>query len=141
KPAEKKKPETSESKETDKENPAKAENEGDEDEIPLGVDFFGSVAGYKIEAAKAKYSDVDYVGIETRIERSGTVKFFSIFVSVLMWALAIGVLFFVMSLVLRGRKIEVGMFSFLAALLFAFYAVRNSQPNVPPIGVYSDFIS
>jgi Domain of unknown function (DUF4436) len=26
-------------------------------------------------------------------------------------------------------------------LLFAFYAVRNSQPNVPPIGVYGDFIS
>jgi hypothetical protein len=58
-----------------------------------------------------------------------------------MWALAISVLFFVMSLVFRGRKIEVGMFSFLAALLFAFYAVRNSQPNIPPIGVYSDFLA
>lgn len=140
KPAEKKKPETAaESKETETEKPA-AENEGNEDEIPISVDFFGSIAGYNIEASKAKYSDIDYVGIETRVQRSGTVKFFSLFVTVLMWALAIGVLFFVGTLVFRGRKIEVSMFSFMAALLFAFYAVRNSQPNVPPIGVYSDFL-
>jgi hypothetical protein len=26
-------------------------------------------------------------------------------------------------------------------LLFAFAAVRNSQPGVPPIGTYSDFIA
>ncbi len=29
----------------------------------------------------------------------------------------------------------------MATLLFAFYAVRNSQPNVPPIGVFMDFAS
>lgn len=33
------------------------------------------------------------------------------------------------------------MFSFIGALLFAFYAVRDGQPNVPPIGAYCDFIS
>jgi hypothetical protein len=33
------------------------------------------------------------------------------------------------------------MFSFTAALLFAFAAVRNAQPGTPPIGTYSDFMS
>jgi uncharacterized membrane protein YphA (DoxX/SURF4 family) len=122
------------------ETPEKKE-EADSGDMAISVDFEGSIPGYKITAAKAKYSEVDFVGVETHIERSGTVRFFSMFVSVLMWALAIGVLFFVGSLVLRGRKVEINMFSFMAALLFAFYAVRNSQPNVPPIGVYSDFIS
>jgi hypothetical protein len=133
---------TSETKTTDEHaaTPEKKE-EVDEGDMAISVDFEGSIPGYKITAAKAKYSEVYFVGIETHIERSGTVWFFSTFVAVLMWALAVGVLFFVGSLVLRGRKVEINMFSFMAALLFAFYAVRNSQPNVPPIGVYSDFIS
>jgi len=119
----------------------KKNDEADSDEIPLGVEFFGKIAGFDIQAAKTKESDIDDVGIDLQIQRAGTVKFFSIFVAVLMWALAISVLFFVMSIVFRGRKVEVGMFSFLSALLFAFYAVRNSQPNIPPIGVSSDFIA
>ncbi len=132
-----------EAKETADENAGEPEKKAEADslDMAISVDFVGSIPGYSITAEKAKYSEVDFVGIETRIERSGTVKFFSMFVSVLMWALSIGVLFFVMSLILRGRKVEVNMFSFMAALLFAFYAVRNSQPNVPPIGVYSDFVS
>ena len=39
------------------------------------------------------------------------------------------------------RKIEIGMFSFLGALLFAFPALRNSQPGTPPIGTMSDFLA
>ncbi len=121
-------------------NPEK-KDEADSDEVAVSVDFEGSIPGYKIDAVKAKYSEADYVGIETHIERSGIVKFFSMFVAALMWAMAIGVLFFVGSLIIRGRKVEIAMFNFMAALLFAFYAVRNSQPNVPPIGVYSDFVA
>ncbi len=121
------------------ETPAKTG--GDDLELALSVDFLGSIPGYKIEAANAKYSEKDFVGIETKIERSGTVVFVSMFVSVLTWAITIGVLFFVGSLIIRGRKIEINMFSFMGAMLFGFYAIRNSQPNVPPIGVYSDFMS
>jgi hypothetical protein len=112
-----------------------------EEEVPLAVDFFGSIAGYKIEAAKTKESDDSYVGIDMKISRSSTVAFFSVFVMILMWATTLAVMFMVLSIVLRGRKIELAMFSFIAALLFAFAAVRNSQPGVPPIGTYSDYIS
>lgn len=118
-----------------------AKTEDDDLELALSVDFLGSIPGYKIEAAKAKYSEIDFVGIETKIERSGTVVFVSMFVSVLTWVLTIGILFLVISLFMRGRKVEIAMFSFMGAMLFGFYAIRNSQPNVPPIGVYSDFMS
>jgi hypothetical protein len=117
-----------------------ADNDGT-DEVPLLVDFFGSVPGYRIEAAKSKESDIDYVGIDMKVSRSSTVVFFSSFVMFLMWGATIAVLLLVLSIILRGRKIEVGMFSFLAALLFALVAVRNSQPAVPPIGTLSDFIA
>ena len=138
---EKKKPDAAAKPATDDHaEAADKKEEAASEDMAISVDFLGSLPGYKIEAKKAKYTEADFVGIQTSVERSGTVKFFSMFVSILMWALSVGVLFFVCALVLRGRKVEVNMFSFMSALLFAFYAVRNSQPNVPPIGVYIDFV-
>ena len=101
----------------------------------------GSIPGFKIDAAKSKESTSDYVGIDMTISRAATTKFFSFFVMAMMWGLTLGVLFLTLSVVLRGRKVELAMFSFTAALLFAFAAVRNAQPGTPPIGTYSDFIS
>lgn len=118
-----------------------AEKGDDDEDVSIAVDFFGSIPGMKIAATKTKESTDDYVGIDMTISRSSTVIFFSLFISALMWGAAIAVLLLVLSIVLRGRKIEVGMFSFLSALLFAMVAVRNSQPGVPPIGTFSDFIS
>lgn len=119
----------------------KGEAAGGDEDVPIAVDFYGSIPGMKIAAAKSEESTDDYVGIDMTISRSSTVIFFSLFISVLMWGAAIGVLLLVLSILLRGRKIEVGMFSFLSALLFAMIAVRNSQPGVPPIGTFSDFTS
>lgn len=149
KPAEKKKaepaPAAAEPK-ADGEKPAdavkkEADEEEDSNEVALSVDFEASISGYTFTSAKSKDTDESWVNVESHIERSGIVKTFSIFVSTLMWILTIGVLFLMMSVVLRGRKVELAMFSFMATLLFAFYAVRNSQPNVPPIGVFMDFAS
>ena len=119
---------------------AKKEEAAPED-IPIVVDFFGSLPGYKITAKNTKESDENYVLFDVNFDRSPTAVFFSIFIAAMMWGLSIAVLFLVLSIVVRKRKPEIAMFSFMAALLFAFYAVRNSQPNVPPIGVFSDFIS
>jgi hypothetical protein len=129
-----------EQKKEEGEKKAEAEKP-DENEIPIGVDFVGSIPGFKIDAAKSKESTGDYVGIDMTIARASTTKFFSLFVMTMMWGLTLGVIFLTLSVVLRGRKVELAMFSFTAALLFAFAAVRNSQPGTPPIGTYSDFIS
>jgi hypothetical protein len=115
--------------------------ESADDEIPIGVDFFGSIPGFKIDASKSKESTNDYAGIDMTIARATTTKFFSIFVMTMMWGLTLGVIFLTLSVVLRGRKVELAMFSFTAALLFAFAAVRNAQPGTPPIGTFGDFIS
>lgn len=113
----------------------------DEASIPIGVDFFGSIPGLSIRAEKTQQTDEDLVGIDMEFERASTVKFFSIFVMVVMWGVTIVVLLMTFSVVMRERKIEVSMFSFLAALIFAFVTVRNAQPGSPPIGSYSDYIS
>jgi len=112
-----------------------------ENDVPIGVDFLGSIHGFRIDAAKSHESTDAYVGIDMTISRASTVKFFAIFIILMMWGLTTAVIFLTLSVVSRGRKVEIGMFSFLAALLFAFAAVRNSQPGAPPIGTFSDFIS
>ena len=124
------------------EEPDNAKKEDAEPEdIPITVDFFGSLPGYKITTSVSKETDENYALFDLNFERSSTAVFFSMFIAVMMWGLSIAVLFLVLSIVVRKRKPEIAMFSFMAALLFAFYAVRNSQPNVPTIGVFSDFIS
>lgn len=124
--------------------PKKDESDAADDgevSVAVAVDFYGSIPGFSIHAAKNQESTEDYVALDMKISRSSTVIFFSMFITVLMWGVTIAVLVLTLSVMLRGRKIEIGMFSFLAALLFAFAAVRNSQPGVPPIGTYSDFIA
>ena len=133
---------------TAEENPAaepqpdtKTEATVEEEEVPFTLDFAPTMAGYTIETAKSKDSDDEFVDIEMSIARSSMVKFFSIFVMCLMWGVSIAVLLLVLSVVIRGRKVEIAMFSFIATLLFAFVAVRNSQPAIPPIGTLSDYYS
>ncbi|MEP6903706.1 MAG: DUF4436 family protein [Actinomycetota bacterium] len=121
--------------------PATDETDEEEVEVPISFEFTPSLAGYKIESAKHKDSDETYVDTGMKISRSPMVIFFSVFVMLLMWAVSIAVLFLVLSVVVRGRKVEIAMFSFIATLLFAFATVRNSQPAVPPIGTLSDYIS
>lgn len=134
------KPAAADGEEEDKKPEPPKAGEPASNEIPLDVSFFGNIPGYKITAERSKTSDASLVEGLIKIDRSNTVVLFSVLIGVLMWGLSLAVLFLVLSLILRGRKIEIAMFSFMAALLFAFYSVRGSQPNVPPIGTLFDFI-
>jgi hypothetical protein len=120
---------------------AAKEDDDEEVEIPIAVDFIASIQGLQIEATKSKESTKDYVAIDMVITRASTVVFFSVFIMVVMWALTIAVVFLTLSIILADRKIEMGQFSFLAALLFSFLALRGSQPAAPPIGSLSDFLA
>jgi hypothetical protein len=121
--------------------PAAAVEEDEEDYPPFTLDFKPSLAGYNIDTAKSKESDDTYVDVELTIARSGMVKFFSVFVMLLMWGVTLAVLGLVFTVVILGRKVEIAMFSFIATLIFAFVAVRNSQPSIPPIGISFDYLS
>ena len=109
--------------------------------VPIAIELYGSVSGLKIDAEYAKENTDDHVVVDLTLCRAPTTIFFSVFIMVAMWALTLGVLFLVFRVVSGHRKIEISMFSFLGALLFAFPALRNSQPGTPPIGTLSDFLA
>ena len=120
---------------------AKSGETGGNESIPVAVELRGSVAGLRIDTEYAKENAPDHTVIDISLQRATTAVFFSVFIMIAMWALAIGVIFLVFRVFAGHRKIEISMFSFLGALLFAFPALRNSQPGTPPIGTMSDFIS
>src|ERR1700704_6448860 len=120
---------------------AKGGETGGNESIPVGVELRGSVAGLRMDTEYAKENTPDHTVIEINIQRATTAVFFSLFIMIAMWALAVGVLFLVFRVFAGHRKIEISMFSFLGALLFAFPALRNSQPGTPPIGTLSDYLA
>jgi hypothetical protein len=121
--------------------PGKGGEAGGAESIPMAVAMRGSVAGLRLDTEYAKESTPDHAVIDISIQRATTATFFSVFIMIAMWALVIGVISLVYRVFAGHRKIEISMFSFLGALLFAFPALRNSQPGTPPIGTLSDFIA
>jgi hypothetical protein len=120
---------------------AKGGESAGNESIPVAVELRGSVAGLRMDTDYAKENKPDHTIIDISIQRATTAVFFSVFIMIAMWALAIGVLCLVFRVFAGHRKIEISMFSFLGALLFAFPALRNSQPGTPPIGTLSDFLA
>lgn len=114
---------------------------GGAEPVPAAVEMRGSVAGLRIDTEYAKENTPEHPVIDVTVERASTTIFFSTFIMIAMWLLVIAVLFLVARVFAGHRKIEISMFSFLGALLFAFPALRNSQPGTPPIGTLSDFIA
>jgi hypothetical protein len=120
---------------------AKGGEAGGNESIPVAVEMRGSVAGLRLDTEYARENTPDHAVIDISIQRASTAIFFSVFIMIAMWALVIGVVLLVYRVFAGHRKIEISMFSFLGALLFAFPALRNSQPGTPPIGTMSDFLA
>lgn len=136
-------------KETPKETPKKDEKsapsvtqlmEGDPIKTSIGVE--ASVTGFNIDAEKSsEEADIGYTGVDLQISRTFTVIAFSMFIMACFWSLTIVILSMTLQVVFRERKLEFAMFTFMAGMLFAFPAVRNLQPGIPPLGSLTDFLS
>jgi len=105
------------------------------------VNFSGSVTGYKIDAELEKSSPDNTTELYIDIARAGSTKFFSVLVMIIMWVLISMLFLLIFDILVRGRKIEIAMFTFASAMLFAFPAFRNMMPLSPPIGAFPDYVA
>jgi hypothetical protein len=118
-----------------------AEEEETEVEVPHLLIFEPTLPSYAITTAKNKENDETFTSLKLTISRSNVVTLFSIFVFLLMWGVALAVLALTFTVIIKGRKAEIAMFSFITALLFAFPTMRNNLPGAPPVGTFTDKIS
>jgi hypothetical protein len=111
------------------------------EQIPFTIDFDGSYAGYSLKVEELDEDLIGYADLSVAVSRSPTVITFACFVMLLKWLLAMTAVFIMLSVTVRGRKAEISMFTWMAALLFALPPLRNSMPDIPPIGSLPDFVS
>ncbi len=110
-------------------------------DVDVFTEFYGSLPGFKLDATVDKRSKGNYNLISLTVNRSSTIEIIVIFAMILMWLITLTVVFMLLSVLLRERKIEFGMFAFMAGFLFSFVAFRNAMPGVPPIGTLSDYLA
>lgn len=108
--------------------------------VPFSIDYSSTAPGYKVDATEQEGKEAGFLPMDLMISRSASASVFAIFIMALEWLLAFSAAA-VLYIWLHGRKIEVSMFGWMGALLFALVPLRNAMPAVPPIGVLSDFIS
>ncbi len=112
-----------------------------EERVPVRLDTnLCSFEGYKIRLTPEADHSPNYVHLRIDLQRTLSIKLFTMFVSILMLAVAIGFMNMVRKLVKSNAPPDINELAFGAALLFAFPAIRSIEPFVPPMGVLSDFV-
>lgn len=109
--------------------------------VPVTLNFEGAMPGYSISAELRPDDIPGFLLVELGIGRAPTTVGFAVFIMIVQWALAIGLIAVVLNIYITQRKLEVGLLGWMGAMLFAFPALRNAAPNTPPIGTLSDFLA
>ncbi|MEG4576671.1 DUF4436 family protein [Microcoleus sp. N3A4] len=109
--------------------------------VPLEFKFNADVPGFDISYKPMEENSSIFIYIDVTATRSLPVKFFALVIIVIMWVLSTMALLLALKVMKSGKLPEVGMLSWTAVMLFAFPAIRNAQPGVPPVGTASDFLS
>jgi hypothetical protein len=111
---------------------------GDAD-VPVTMQVTTGFNGFRVDTKPRMFQGQGYP--EFTLKRATTTIFWALFVDVIFWAVAATALMLAVRLAESRRKFEAGFTGFLAALLFAFPAVRNALPGSPPIGALNDFLA
>lgn len=114
---------------------------GEMEDLHVTVRMTANVHGYRINADTDPENLGGGVYLSLEVRRSTTTIYFAVFVMVAQWVLALCVLAWALSVLIRKRRIEATLFGWVGAMLFAFPALRNAVPGAPPIGSMTDFIA
>ena len=92
------------------------------------------------DVGEVPYTSVIHT-LDLHIRRAPSTVFFAVFLMILMWLLTIAIVTMAVILTFLHHDIGPGVLGFLAAILFAFPALRAVSPGAPPPGSLSDFLA
>jgi hypothetical protein len=100
------------------------------------------IDGFHVTIADAGTTPTD-VRLRLTIRRTTPIIVFSVFLGIAMWAMTLLVIVLALRVIRLAKKKapEVATMGFIGGLLFAFPAIREAQPRVPPVGVFSDYFA
>jgi hypothetical protein len=108
--------------------------------LDFSMNAYGAIQNWRFEMAFEKSPTLPVILLELKIKRSPTTKGFSMFIIIIMWLLSLAAVAVTFQVVVRQRDAAPPLLGMLVSLLFAMPAVRNTQPNVPPIGTLADVV-
>ena len=111
--------------------------------IPVASRWRSELSGMNVEFEGREGGAAARDGTEVRLSvfRTTTVRAFAVAVMIVMWAVGLTIVRLVYVIVRNPRRPDFTMVNFAAALIFGFWALRNSLPGTPPVGTLSDFLS
>jgi Domain of unknown function (DUF4436) len=109
--------------------------------VPINENFTAIFSGIKFDGTVTV--DDAYKLMHTTIEmrRANNVISVSLIVMTVMFVLAVSIMVMVLKVTATHGEVDLVPLSLCVALIFGLPALRNVQPNVPGMGVLSDYIS
>lgn len=111
--------------------------------LPIQLTVMTTSPGVDLDLSQQASAEGDdaVMAIDFKVKRAGTVTAYTVFVMAAMWGIALLIFIQSLALALRGRKPEADIMAYMAALLFAIPALRETLPGIPPVGSYTDVVA
>jgi hypothetical protein len=111
------------------------------DSLPTVSSIAASLPGWKFEGNRVEHPGNDMEGFDLVVRRADSVIVVSILIMVLMMTLAMSVIFMSIEALTSHERLDLLPLTLSITLLFGLPALRNSQPAVPPLGAFGDYLS
>jgi hypothetical protein len=110
--------------------------------VPISFDLSASIPGFKFggEIVKSAHEE-EVTRIQLNLRRADNVIVTSLGIQLMMILLALSMLAMVLFGTIQGRESALVPLSISATLIFGLPQLRDSQPGVPPLGAFSDYLS
>jgi hypothetical protein len=109
--------------------------------LPIVSSIAASLPGLKFEGQRVERPGQGIEGFNLVVRRADQVIVVSILIMVLMMTLAMSVLLMSIEALTSSQRLDLLPLTLSVTLLFGLPALRNSQPAVPPLGAFGDYLS
>jgi hypothetical protein len=109
--------------------------------VPISLDMKASIPGFKFTGESVSSNTKEVTRIQLNLQRAQNVIVASIGIQLMMLMLALSILAMVMYGTIHGKESALIPLSISATLIFGLPALRDTQPGIPPLGAFSDYIS
>lgn len=110
-------------------------------QVPVVFDLSASIPGFKFDGELIKTGQEQVTGIQLKLRRANNVIVASLGIQLMMVLLALSMLAMVLYGTMKGKGSAIDPLYIAPVLIFGLPALRDTQPGVPPLGAFSDYLS
>lgn len=110
-------------------------------QVPVSVDLSASIPGFKFDGEIVETGQEQVTGIQLKLRRANNVIVASLGIQLMMVLLALSMLAMVLFGTMKGKGAAIDPLYIAPVLIFGLPALRDTQPGVPPLGAFSDYLS